>query len=231
MELSRGVGWPIATALLLGILGSTSPCQLTTNASALAVISRRLGDPRYTALAALAYLSGKVLVYLFIGGGALILGLGLARTSIPMVTFIRKLLGPLMIFLGLVMLRVIRLDFAMGQGVGNWVERRAEGGLLGSFLLGGAFALAFCPTLFWLFFGLLIPMSLASGVGWVYPAFFALGTTLPLLGLVGILTFGASRVQDYFKGARGVESFLRRATAVILILAGINDTATYWLIP
>ena len=57
MTLSNSLGVPIITALLLGLLGATSPCQVTTNASALAMISRRLDDaPRAPLLAALAYL-------------------------------------------------------------------------------------------------------------------------------------------------------------------------------
>ncbi len=56
----------------------------------------------------------------------------------------------------------------------------------GAFVLGMAFALAFCPTLFLLFFGLLIPLTLASAGGLIFPALFALGTAAPLLALLGL---------------------------------------------
>ncbi len=45
-ELSSGVGIPMISALLLGLLASTAPCQLSTSAGALAFILRRPGERR-----------------------------------------------------------------------------------------------------------------------------------------------------------------------------------------
>lgn len=39
---------PILTALLLGLAATTSPCQVTTNASALAFVSRNATDRKQT---------------------------------------------------------------------------------------------------------------------------------------------------------------------------------------
>jgi len=66
---------PLLTALLLGLLGSTSPCQLTTNASAVAFISQKLRDVKGAWKTVLAYTPGKVMVYT--GGG------GEAHVSVP----------------------------------------------------------------------------------------------------------------------------------------------------
>jgi hypothetical protein len=49
------------------------------------------------------------------------------------------------------------------------------GGAGRAYLLGLAFSLAFCPTLFWLFFGLTVPLALRSAGGWSFPGLLAAG--------------------------------------------------------
>ncbi|MBI2755938.1 MAG: sulfite exporter TauE/SafE family protein [Chloroflexi bacterium] len=227
--LSDSIGVPIVAALLLGLLGATSPCQLTTNASALAFVSRRLEGPVPSAL---AYLLGKALVYTAVGVAVLLTGQQLAQSSIPFIVFARKVLGPLMIVIGLVFLGVLRAPswLAMGHGVSEWLEERAGGGLRGSFLLGTAFAFAFCPTLFLLFFGLTIPLALQSSMGVLYPPAFALGTTLPLLALAGLLAFGTSGLGGSLHSLGRTNRVLERIAGVVLVLAGLNDTFVYWFL-
>jgi cytochrome c-type biogenesis protein len=65
---SERLNIPVLTALLLGLLGSTAPCQLTTNASAMALVARRLADVKGAWKMALAYTAGKVVVYTLVGG-------------------------------------------------------------------------------------------------------------------------------------------------------------------
>ncbi|MBI4491656.1 MAG: sulfite exporter TauE/SafE family protein [Chloroflexi bacterium] len=228
--LADALGLPFVSALLFGLIGATSPCQLTTNASALAYVAREAGDRRAVARGALAYLLGKVLVYTLLGLAVLLAGRQLAQSSIPAIVVVRKALGPLMILLGLYLLGLVHLRFSLGQGVAGWLEDRAGSGTRGAFLLGIAFSLAFCPTLFLLFFGLTIPLALSSPVGVVYPGLFALGTTLPLLGLAGLLAAGVGATKGYLAGARRVDAWLRPAAAVVLVLAGLNDTVTYWFL-
>src|SRR5438477_39404 len=84
---------------------------------------------------------------------------------------------------GRYLLRLVPRRFSVGFGLAEWIEARAGPGAGGAFLLGTAFSFAFCPTLFLLFFGLTIPLALQSSLGVVYPGVFALGTTLPLIGL------------------------------------------------
>lgn len=228
--LADGIGLPLVSALLFGLIGATSPCQLTTNASALAYLAR--GTDRRGALArrALAYLLGKAVVYTVVGVVVILAGQRLAQSTIPVVVVARKVLGPAMILLGLYLLGLLPLRLSVGQRVSEWLEARAGGGASGAFLLGTAFSFAFCPTLFLLFFGLTIPLALSSRAGVVYPAVFALGTTLPLLVLLGLLATGAKAAGGYFAAARRVGVWLQPAAGVVLVLAGLNDTFTYWFL-
>src|SRR3970282_323741 len=145
----EGSSVPLVSALLFGLIGATSPCQLTTNLGALAFSASRAGTAPVLG-ASLAYIAGKVLVYSVVGGLVVVLGLQLQGVSIPVVVVARKLLGPLMLLVGLACCR---------RRAG-----KASGGGRGAFLLGVAVSFAFCPTLFWLFFGLTVPLALRSPV-------------------------------------------------------------------
>lgn len=228
--LADSIDVPVVSAMLFGLLGATSPCQLTTNASALAYVARGAGDGRFVARSTLAYLLGKALVYTVLGVAVILVGRQLAQSTIPIVIIARKILGPLMVLLGLYLLGMVPLRFSLGHSLSGWVEKRAGSGTTGAFLLGTAFSFAFCPTLFLLFFGLTIPLALASPLGVVYPGVFALGTTLPLLGFAALLALGAGATKGYVAGARRVDAVLRPAAGIILVLAGLNDTVTYWFL-
>ncbi len=228
--LGDGLDVPLLSALLFGVIGATAPCQLTTSGGALAYVAQRAGDRRAVARDALAYLLGKALVYTVVGVAVILTGRQLAQGLIPVVVVARKVLGPLMILLGLSLLGLVPLRFALGHGIAGRLEARAGSGAGGAFLLGAAFSFAFCPTLFLLFFGLTIPLALRSPVGAVYPGVFALGTTLPLLGLVGLLAAGVGATRGYLAGVRRLDAWLRPVAAVVLILAGLNDTVVYWFL-
>lgn len=228
--LGDGIGVPLVSALLFGLLGALAPCQLTSNAGALAYVARSASDRRAVAGRALAYVAGKTLVYTAIGVAVILAGRELATRLIPVVIVARKVFGPLMLLLGLYLLGLLPLRFALGAGLARWLEARTGTGAGGAFLLGGGFALCFCPTHFLLFFGLMIPLALRSPVGVVYPGVFAVGTALPLLGLVGLLGAGVGATHGYLAGARRVDAWLRPIAAVVLILAGLNDTFLYWFL-
>ena len=219
---------PLLGALLFGLIGATSPCQLTTNLSALAYASAHPGGGRPVALA-LAYIAGKVSVYTLVGGGVILAGLQLQAASIPVVIVARKALGPLMILVGLGLLGLWRFRLGLGQALAHRLRERFKApGAGGAYLLGVAFSFAFCPTLFWLFFGLTIPLALRSPGGWAFPGLFALGSSLPLLAIAGLVAAGAGAAEVVAGGMRRLERPVRVGAAVILLLAGIHDTLVYW---
>lgn len=228
--LVGGLGVPAASALLFGLIGTTAPCQVTTNASALAYLVRLTGDRRSVVSSALSYVGGKALVYTVLGMAAILAGRQFAQSTIPAIEVIRKALGPLMLLIGLYFIGLIPLRFGFGQGLAAWVKAQVGPGAGGAFLLGSAFALAFCPTLFLLFFGLTIPLALSSPAGIFYPGVFALGTTLPLLALITLFIAGMGGTKGYLAGMRSAGIWLNRGAGVLLVLVGLNDTFTYWFL-
>ena len=185
---------PILSAFVLGLMTAISPCPLATNITATAFISKNIGSKHKVFFSGLLYSLGRGFSYFAIG---LLLYFGASKFHIA--RFLNqngeKYLGPLLILIGLIMLNMIRLNFL---GKSNFQEKLSEKfkdkGLLGSFLIGVVFALAFCPYSGALFFGMLIPITIASANGLYLPLVFAFGTGLPVILFTYLLAFAAGKV-------------------------------------
>jgi cytochrome c-type biogenesis protein len=228
------VNLPLVSALLFGFLGATAPCQLSTNVAALAFLSRRADDSRKLWGQTLAFIAGKVTVYLLVGGTLVALGLKLdqiTETAVPIVVIARRALGPLLIVVGLFMLGVLASHLSLGSRISTWLYNKVgrRHGIVPAYLLGVTFSFTFCPTLFWLFFGLTIPLAIASPGGVVFPGVFAIGTTLPVLGLA-LLASCAVNTGQLVKRFKAANVWIQRAVGIIFILIGIHEIILYWLI-
>jgi cytochrome c biogenesis protein CcdA len=229
-DLADSLALPAAAAVIFGLIGATSPCQLTTNLGALAYAAGRAGRGRAFGLT-LAYVAGKVTVYTLVGAAVVLAGLQLQAVSIPVVLIARKALGPLMVVVGLVLVGVWRPRFSIGQRLAARLVRGGAGtGVPGAYLLGLVFALAFCPTLLWLFFGLTIPLALKSAGGWSFAGLFAIGSSLPLLAVAALVTAGAGAIEGLVGSIGRLERPLRIVAAVVLVIAGLHDTLVYWML-
>jgi cytochrome c biogenesis protein CcdA len=93
-------------------------------------------------------------------------------------------------------------------------------GVWGALLLGIVFALAFCPVSAGLFFGGLIPLAL-QGNAVMLASLYAIGTALPVILFALLLAFAANRVGAAFNKLTVIEIWVRRITAVIMMLIGI----------
>jgi cytochrome c biogenesis protein CcdA len=212
---------PILSAFVLGLMAAISPCPLATNITATAFISKNISSKRKVFLSGILYSLGRAFTYTAIG---LILFFGASKFHIA--RFFNqngeKYLGPLLIIIGLIMLNVIRLNFF---GKSNFSEKLSEKfqdkGLLGSFLIGAVFALAFCPYSGALYFGMLIPMTISSVDGLYLPIIFAFGTGLPVLIFTYLLAFAASSVGSFYNKITKIEKAMRTVAGVVFILTGI----------
>lgn len=229
--LSGRLGIPVLSAFILGLVGATAPCQLSANLAALAYLSRQGRDPRLGASSIAAYLLGKVLIYTLIG--LVVLGFGLtvvSTSSVPFFSVVRKAMGPALVLGGLLMAGVVRLPFSVGDRLSHRFAVGARGkGSWGAFLLGAGFSLAFCPTLFVLFFALLMPMSLRSPGGLTFPGFFAVGTATPLLILGPLISFGLMESHGLARRARRLDAVLRPMTGAVFVLLGLSEIVNYWV--
>lgn len=205
----------------LGILTSISPCPLATNIAAVSFIGKQFASAPRVALSGLFYVVGRMLAYLGLGS-ALVAGLLAApQLSHFLQKSMNKILGPVLVLVGMVLLELLGLDVP-GWTVGERVQARAgKGGLWGAGLLGIVFALSFCPVSAALFFGSLIPLSVTHGSGVVYPLLFGVGTGLPVIVFAMMIALGARSLGAMFRKLSRAELWARRITGAVFITVGI----------
>lgn len=233
-EFSTQFGLPAVTAVILGLIGALSPCQLSTNAAALAYINRQTGEGptiRRSYQFAIAYLFGKATIYTLLGALAWALGQGLNTLLIPVVQGTRQLLGPALVLMGLALLGWLPWHHSVGTRLSHRLEQRVgkHSGMLAASLLGVTFAVAFCPTLFWLFFGLLVPLVLANPGGLLFPVLFAAGTAVPLLLLTSLIGVGGGCWQAGARRLRAGGWAVNVVAGAVFLLDGLNDAFLYLL--
>ncbi len=215
-----------SSALWLGVLTSVSPCPLATNIAATTVLARRLGDRKRAVAGITAYTLGRVGAYVLL---ASILFLGLA--SMPAVSaFLRQevlpLVGPILILAGMAVLGWIPLPFNLKFGSADAAERISRWGILGEFLLGGLFALSFCPVSAALFFGSLIPLAAASTLSTLAVVLYGVGTALPVALLSFLAIFSAEKAGMALRRIQQLQRTALALTGAVLIGIGCWLTLT-----
>ncbi len=225
--LASNSGIPVFSAFLLGLMAAVGPCTMATNIAALAYVSRRLTDRRYCIMTGILYTLGRMLTYTALGILIIWIGLEIPDVSIFLQGLGETAIGWFLIAIGILLLLVDRISFGRaGNSLSSLGGKVADWGIAGSFPLGAIFALAFCPYSAVLFFAVLLPLALKTAGGVTLPAFFAVGTALPVLVFGLLLAFGASGVSRWVDAIGRAEKVIRIVIALVFIGAGI-----YCLVP
>lgn len=214
--------FPVISALLLGILTAISPCPLATNIAAIAYISKNNSNGKKNIIiSGLLYTLGLATTYT---GIALVIIFGASKFHVA--KFFQgngeKFVGPIMVIVGLIMLNVIKLHF-LGKSnfTEKWSDKFKTKGLLGAFLLGALFAMAFCPYSGALYFGALIPLSISNDASFIYPIAYAVGAGTLVLFFTGIIAFSISQLGKYFKVIQKTEKVMRIIAGLLFVLTGL----------
>ncbi len=216
-----------ASALWLGILTSISPCPLATNIAAISFIGRHVGDARRVFISGIAYTLGRMITYLVVGIVVVMGALSIPGVANFLQESMNKILGPLLIVVGMFLLELIRLNISGPVASSRFLEKAGKGGILGAGLLGITFALSFCPISAALFFGSLIPLAVQHQSRVVFPSLYGIGTALPVVIFAILTAFGARFVGKAFDSLRKIERWARSITGVVFILVGIYYTLAY----
>jgi len=222
-----GLALAAVSALWFGILTSVSPCPLATNITAISFVGRRTGSPRGILLSGLLYTIGRAIVYVAIAMLLVTSLLSAPTVSVTLQMWMNKLLGPILILVGMVMLGLIRIG-VRGKGMSERLQLRVERlGILGALALGMLFALSFCPVSATLFFGSLLPLAVKHGSGILLPLLYGIGTAVPVVVFSVVLAFGARWLGKLFERVTQVERWMRAITGVVFIGVGIYMSLVY----
>ncbi|MBA4320542.1 MAG: cytochrome C biogenesis protein [Flavobacterium sp.] len=225
-ELAQNSEIPLLAAFALGLLTAIAPCPLATNITATAFIAKTINSRKKVLLSGLLYTLGRMFSYTFIGA-IIYFGANTFQIAKLFQGNGEKFIGFVLVILGLIMLDIIKLNFIKG---GDWIENLSDKfktkGLLGAFLLGALFALAFCPYSGALFFGMLIPMTIKSGLA--MPILFSIGTGLPVILFAFVIAFSMEKLGMYFKAITKIEKVMRILAGVTFIVTGLYYINIYF---
>ena len=222
---------PLISAFLLGLMTIISPCPFCSNITAIGFISKDMSDKRRVMLNGIMYAVGKVLTYLLL---SLVFIFGAQVDSIQ--AFFERwgepILGPFLIVCGLFMLIGGAHEAHHESGHNHGLQQKvaklgAKGGnvptWLWAFVLGIVFSLAFCPYSGVMYFGMLIPLTMAQPLSWSWlmPVMFGIGTGLPVVIIAWLLSYSVVGIGKINLKIKHFEVWLRRICAVLFIAAGV----------
>lgn len=217
----------LASAVWLGILTSVSPCPLASNIAAVSFISRRITQRNTVFLSGILYTLGRSLTYI-------VLGVLIVKTlvDVPVLSdflqrYVNKLLGIVLILVGMVLLDLVRIHLPLPPISENVTKKLAEKGTFGSLPLGILFALAFCPVSAALFFGGLIPIAVKAQSGIWLPLVYGIGTAFPVMVFVTLIATGVRYIGNVYQRVTTMEFYTKKLTGVIFILIGIYYILAY----
>ena len=220
METMGASSVSFVAAFFIGLMMAISPCPLATNITAIAYVSKRIENGRHTLLVGLFYTIGRMLTYILLASLVIWVGLSTRTVSLFLQDYGEKMLGPFLMIMGVLMFGIVKISLP-NVGGDKLKERLSEEGLLGSFLLGVLFALAFCPFSAVLFFGMLIPLCLSAKDSIILPSIFAFATGLPVIVFSFLLVSGVSKVGRLMNKLSVFEKAIRKTSAIIFIAVGI----------
>ncbi len=220
---------PILYAFLLGLMTSISPCPLATNITAIAYISKEIENKRKIFLNGIVYTIGRAITYTSLG---LILFFGASKFHVSKIFTQNgeKFLGPLLIIIGIIMLDVFNIKFpSFGKLTEKMQSKSKKGSWISALLLGIVFALAFCPYSGVLYFGMLIPMTIASPSGLYLPVVFAIATGLLVVVIAYLLAFSVSSIGGFYKKMQTFQKGFNKIVPVIFILVGLYYVYIFYI--
>jgi len=224
--------FPVLTAFILGLMTTISPCPLCTNVTAIGFLSKNVSNKRQIILNGLMYALGKIIA--FTGLAAIFtLGGSVLPTQHFFETYGEMLLGPFLIIGGLFMLEFFKFHkhgskhHESGSFSERIISKSVSGSAKWSLFLGIIFSLAFCPYSGVLYFGGLIPLTLAEPAGLLLAVIFAIGTGLPVIIVSWVLAYSFAGLGNFYDKIQVFEVWFRRVTAVIFILMGIYVVIEY----
>lgn len=99
--------------------------------------------------------------------------------------------------------------------------KTAESQVVLGLLLGILFAIAFCPTSGVLYFGGLIPLSVASSGGYFLPVVFAIATALPVLIVAVIIAFSVESIGRFYEKMQTLQRWMNWIVGGLFVIIGI----------
>ena len=212
---------PFLYALLLGLLTAISPCQLATNITAIAYISKDIENKTLIFANGLFYVLGNA-HRIFIDWLILFFGTSKFHVSKILISNGKIFIGIWLIIIGILMLDLIKIRLPTFQRLSEKIqERQNKGNKLNAALLGFLFSITFCPYNAVLFFGMLIPLTITCVFGLFLPLVYSLSSGFPVIIIAYLLAFSISSIGYFYNKMRAFQKWFNRFVAIVFIVVGL----------
>ena len=200
---------------------------MATNITAIGFIGKDIANRKRVFYNGLVYTLGRTFSYTVL---AVIIFLGADQFKISGVfqQYGEKIIGPLLLIIGVFMLGIIKLNFPAFTRITERLQNRQRFSYWNVFLLGVVFALAFCPYSGVLYFGMLIPLTVSTS-GLHLPIVYAVATGIPVIIFAWLIAFTISGVGNLYKRIKSFEFWLRKIVAVLFVGIGVYYIITVWI--
>jgi cytochrome c biogenesis protein CcdA len=220
-QLADSSNIPLLTAFILGLMTAISPCPLAMNITATAYLSKDIADKRRVMFNGVFYTLGRMFSYTAL---ASIIFFGASKLRVAQ--WFQQIdgiwIGIALVIFGILMLDIIKFDIPFLSKITSSVsQRNIKRNYLNAFLMGVLFALAFCPYSAVLYFGGLIPVTLASNEGLLLPPVFAIATGLPVIIIAWLLAYSVGNIGKFYNSMSIFQKWFKRIVAAIFIVVGI----------
>jgi len=194
---------------------------MALNITATAYLSRNISNKRRVLLNGVFYILGGVIAYtvlaalIYFGASRLHIAQWLQHIDIIWV-------GIALIVFGILLFDFVKLNIPFFSHIAGKVSKRnLKQSYWNAFLIGVLFALAFCPTSALLFFGGLVPITVASTSGLLLPVVFSIAAYLPVMVVAWLLAYSVSSIGKFFNRMKSFEVWFKRMVAATFILIGV----------
>ena len=221
------VDLPILAAFVLGLMTAISPCPLATNITATAYLSKNIIEKKRVLFNGVFYTLGRMFSYTTLG---LIFYFGTSQFKVAkLLQGIGGMwLGVALVIVGIFMLDIFKFNIPLFDKLKPKVnEEKLKGGYWNAFFMGAVFALAFCPFSGVLYFGVLIPMTIAAPSGLLLPPVFSIATGLPVIIIAYLLAYSMSNIGKFYNKLNAFQKWFKGIVAAIFIIGGIYYIITY----
>ena len=220
-QLADSSSIPVLTAFILGIMTAISPCPLAMNITATAYLSKEIANKRKVFINGIFYTLGRMFSYTTL---ASVIFFGASKFHVA--RWFQQIdglwIGIALIIIGVLMLDMIKFNIPFLNNLTSTVSRKKlKQNYLSAFLIGVVFALAFCPYGAVMFFGGLIPLTLASSGGLLLPPVFAFATGLPVIVIAWLLAYSVSNIGNFYNRMKSFEKWFKYIVAAVFIAVGI----------
>lgn len=215
------------TSLGLGALTVIHPCPLSTNIAAVSLLYSWKQNYKSRILTALLFVFGEIVTFAVLG---ILISFGMLNLPIVanfLQVYMRQLLGPILIMVGMILSGILLPRQYTLKISEHFPLVFSKFGISGGLVLGILIALSFCPMSAAIFFGVLIPLAISSNTVVLYPVFFGIGSSIPLLLIVIVITKSTVLFNRSFLLKKSVEKKLREVASIAVILIGIFMSLRY----